>query len=96
MIAEKPEVIIAGLKKVIELRWSKMPPEEQRYIPKAEKWLNGMCWQDDVQPYTPKRGKRVDKLPEYYNANPVRKESEELASPEEVAAMRELLKRGRA
>ena len=96
MIAEKPEVIIAGLKKVIELRWSKMPPEEQRYIPKAEKWLNGMCWQDDVQPYTPKRGKRVDKLPEYYDANPVRKEPVELASPEEVAAMRELLKRGRA
>ena len=95
MVTEKPEVIIAGLKKVIDLRWSKMPPEEQRYIPKPEKWLKGMCWQDDVQPYTPKHGKRVEELPEYYNANPVRKEPGKLASPEEVAAIRELLERGR-
>ena len=93
MITEKPEVIIAGLKKVIDLRWSKMPPEEQRYIPKAEKWLKGMCWEDDVQPYRKKRVKKTEELPEYWNADPIRVKEVIPATQEEIARVKAMLKK---
>lgn len=92
MIRDTPEAIIAGLRKVIDLRWSKYPPEEQDFIPKAEKWLKGLSWQDDVKPYVPKKNtKRKDVLPEYYDPNPDRASSGEKMSAEELAEMKDLL-----
>lgn len=94
MLAEEPEVIIAGLKRVIALRWSKLPPEEQQFIPKAEKWLKGMCWKDDVKPYTPRKtGKKQDVLPAYYNPDPHRKSPDvPPMSDEEMKRLQERLR----
>ena len=88
-----PETIIAGLRRVIELQWSKLPEEEKRYIPKPEKWIRGKCWEDEVRPYRKKRVKKTEELPEYWNADPVRKKEVIPATPEEIARVKALLKK---
>ena len=94
MIADiDPETIIAGLRRVIELRWSKLPEEEKCYIPKPEKWIRGKCWEDEVRPYRKKRVKKTEELPEYWNADPVRKKEVIPATPEEIARVKALLKK---
>ena len=94
MIADiDPETIIAGLRRVIELQWSKLPEEEKCYIPKPEKWIRGKCWEDEVRPYRKKRVKKTEELPEYWNADPVRKKEVIPATPEEIARVKALLKK---
>ena len=88
-----PETIIAGLMRVIELQWSKLPEEEECYIPKPEKWIRGKCWEDEVRPYRKKRVKKTEELPEYWNADPVRKKEVIPATPEEIARVKAMLKK---
>lgn len=94
MIADiDPETIIAGLRRVIELQWSKLPEEEKCYIPKPEKWIRGKCWEDEVRPYRKKRVKKTEELPEYWNADPVREKEVIPATPEEIARVKAVLKK---
>ena len=88
-----PETIIAGLRRVIELQWSKLPEEEKCYIPKPEKWIRGKCWEDEVRPYRKKRAQKTEELPEYWNADPVRKKEVIPATPEEIARVQAMLKK---
>ena len=88
-----PETIIAGLRRVIELQWSKLPEEEECYIPKPEKWIRGKCWEDEVRPYRKKRVKKTEELPDYWNADPVRKKEVIPATPEEIARVKAMLKK---
>ena len=88
-----PETIIVGLRRVIELQWSKLPEEEECYIPKPEKWIRGKCWEDEVRPYRKKRVKKTEELPEYWNADPVRVKEVIPATPEEIARVKAMLKK---
>ena len=88
-----PETIIAGLRRVIELQWSKLPEEDECYIPKPEKWIRGKCWEDEVRPYRKKRVQKTEELPEYWNADPVRKKEVIPATQEEIARVKAMLKK---
>ena len=92
MLKEEPAVIIAALQDVIEKRWSRFTEQEKDYIPDAVNWLKGECWKDEVEPYRPKNNRRKeDKLPNYYNANPVRNEGKQTLSAEELAKAQAIL-----
>lgn len=58
-------VIIKALQKVVDLRWSKYPEEEKRYIPNPTTWLNQERWNDEVDSYVQKKksNKQVKELP---------------------------------
>lgn len=51
--------ILAGLKKVIDLQWSKWPKQKMQFIPKAENWLKSESWKDDVDLYEPEKPKKA-------------------------------------
>lgn len=44
------DVIINGLKRVIDLQWSHWPADRQRFIPDAVNWLKDGCWTDEIEP----------------------------------------------
>lgn len=96
VIAEDPRVIISGLKRVIELQWSKWPNEKRQFIPNAANWLKNWGWKDEVQPYVSTARDRPEILPAYYtkakNNDPDDPRNKPLA-PEELKAMKEKLKR---
>ena len=64
-------VIIKALQKVVDLRWSKYPEEEKRYIPNPTTWLNQERWNDEVDSYVQKKKnkKYVKKTPNYLKKN---------------------------
>lgn len=64
-------VIIKALQKVVDLRWSKYPEEEKRYIPNPTTWLNQERWNDEVDSYVQKKKnkKQAKELPGYLKKN---------------------------
>lgn len=93
MIEAEAEDIIAGLRNVITRQWEKWPKTEYTYIPKAENWLRGACWKDRIDEYIPKKGEKSSVLPAYYNSNPIRGETLERITEEELRKAEDHLKK---
>ena len=59
--------IIDALQLIVNLKWSKFPEDEKRYIPNPTTWLNQERWNDEVDSYVQKKKqeKKVKEIPEY-------------------------------
>lgn len=78
-IGTDPKVIISGLKKVIDLQWSRWPEgKQEQFIPNAVNWLKGERWKDDVKSYEPEKNRNQSvKLPEWKKAEETRMDDQE-------------------